>query len=71
MKIRPVGAELFHADRRTNIDDEANSHFFAIFRRRLINVGVEVIYKKISRLLKEALHRHFINPLKTKRTCFI
>ena len=24
MKIRPVGAELFHADRRT---DEANSRF--------------------------------------------
>jgi hypothetical protein len=26
MKIRPVGAELFHADRRTYIH-EANSHF--------------------------------------------
>ena len=27
MKIRPVGAELFHADRRTDGHDEANSRF--------------------------------------------
>jgi hypothetical protein len=27
MKSRPVGAELFHADGRTNIHDEANSRF--------------------------------------------
>ena len=27
MKIRAVGAELFHADRRTHEHDEANSHF--------------------------------------------
>jgi len=27
MKIRLVGAELFHADRRTDRDDETNSHF--------------------------------------------
>jgi len=27
MKIRPVLAELFHADRRTNRHDEANSSF--------------------------------------------
>jgi len=27
MKIRPVGAELFHADRRTDGHDEANSDF--------------------------------------------
>jgi len=27
MKIRPLGAELFHADRRTERHDEANSHF--------------------------------------------
>jgi len=26
MKIRPVGAELFHADRQTDRHDEANSH---------------------------------------------
>ena len=26
MKIRPVGAELFHADRQTDGRDEANSH---------------------------------------------
>jgi hypothetical protein len=33
IKIRPVGAELFHADGRTH--DEANSRFFAILRTRL------------------------------------
>ena len=27
MKIHPVGAELFHADGRTNRHDEANSRF--------------------------------------------
>jgi hypothetical protein len=27
MKIRPVGAELFHADRRMDRHDEANSPF--------------------------------------------
>jgi hypothetical protein len=33
MKIRPVGAELFHADEQTDRHDEANS--FAILRKRL------------------------------------
>jgi hypothetical protein len=33
IKIRPVGAELFHADRRTDGHDEANSHF-SQFRER-------------------------------------
>ena len=27
MKIRPVGTELLHADRRTDTHDEANSRF--------------------------------------------
>ena len=27
MKIRPVGAELFHADGRTDAQDETNSRF--------------------------------------------
>ena len=27
MQIRPVGAELFHADRQRDRHDEANSHF--------------------------------------------
>jgi len=27
MKIFPVGAELFYVDRRTDGNDEANSHF--------------------------------------------
>jgi hypothetical protein len=35
MKIRLVGAELFHADRQTGRHDEANSRIFAILRTRL------------------------------------
>jgi len=31
MKIRPVGAEMFHADGRT--DEEANSHFSQVCER--------------------------------------
>jgi hypothetical protein len=34
MKIRPVEVKLFHADRKTDRHDEANSHFFAILRTR-------------------------------------
>jgi hypothetical protein len=37
MKIRPVGAEVLHADRqtdgRTNRLDEANSHFSPFHKR--------------------------------------
>jgi hypothetical protein len=35
MKIRRVRAVLFHADRRTERHDEANSRAFAILRKRL------------------------------------
>jgi hypothetical protein len=35
MKIRPVGAELFHADIRTDIQDEANSRFWQFCERAL------------------------------------
>jgi hypothetical protein len=33
IKIRPVGAELFHADRRTDGHDEANSRFSQFYER--------------------------------------
>jgi len=33
MKIRPVGAELFHADGQKDRDDEANSNFSQFFER--------------------------------------
>jgi hypothetical protein len=33
MKIRSLGAELFHADRRTDRHDEANSRFPRFFER--------------------------------------
>jgi hypothetical protein len=32
VKIRPVGADLFNADRRTGRHEEANSRIFAILR---------------------------------------
>ena len=38
MKIHPVGAELFHADRH----DEVNSHYWQILRKRLKLVSVIV-----------------------------
>ena len=41
IKIRPVGAEVFNADRQTDGrkegHDEANSRFFSIFRTSLTN----------------------------------
>jgi len=33
IKIRPVGAELFHADGRTDGHKEANSHFSQFWER--------------------------------------
>ena len=33
MKIRRVGAELFHADRQTDRYDESNTHFLQFFER--------------------------------------
>ena len=44
MKIRPVGAELFHADRRRNRHDEANSRFSHILRKRLKRNGANKDY---------------------------
>ena len=35
MKIRPVGAEMFHAYGQTGRHDETDSHFFALLRTRL------------------------------------
>jgi len=36
MKIRPEGAELFHADRRMDRHDKVNSRFSQNLRTRLI-----------------------------------
>jgi hypothetical protein len=38
MKIRPVGVELFHADERKYIHDEANSRFLQFYETHLITV---------------------------------
>ena len=39
MKIRPVTADLFHADRQTDRHDESNSRF-AILRMSLKKEGI-------------------------------
>ena len=41
MKIRPVGAQLFHADGRTDRRDEANSRFSQLCERasKLLDMG--------------------------------
>jgi len=36
MKIRPVAAELFHADGQTNRHDEATNRFLQFLQMRLI-----------------------------------
>jgi len=51
MKIRSVGAQLFHADGRTDRRDEANSWLFATSRTRL-----KMTQKITVRSLKASTH---------------
>ena len=44
MKIRSVGAEVFHADGQTDRHEEANSRFPQIARRRLKTVRIVILY---------------------------
>ena len=44
MKIRPLEAELFHADGRTDRHDEANKSLFAILRTRLKAMQLDVAH---------------------------
>jgi hypothetical protein len=46
MKIRPVGAELLHADRRRNRHDEANSRF-SQFCERAWKVNDEDFFEQV------------------------
>ena len=43
MKIRPLGAELLHADRQTDRYDESNSSFSQFLRTLLTRCGGRVI----------------------------
>ena len=47
MKIHPVGAELFHVDRQTDRNDEANSHFcgFTNEPTKLLNILISNFVK--------------------------
>ena len=47
MKIRPVGAELLHADRRT---EEANDHFLWFCKRALKDKTFGLNYQSSHRL---------------------
>ena len=49
MKIRPVGAELFHAEGRTNRRDEAHNHFPRVCERnQKSNYNSWLLYSKIT-----------------------
>jgi len=50
MKIRPVGAELFHADWQTY--DEAISHLFAILQTRVKTAYAALSYDHIYKCIK-------------------
>jgi hypothetical protein len=50
MKIRPVGAELFHADGRTDGHDETKS-FFVILRTRLQTKILNLVGNKCNVIL--------------------
>jgi len=54
MKIRPVGAELFHADRRAKRHDEANSHCHS-FANTPKNAGTRICTEKKNWNLKPIL----------------
>ena len=47
MKIRPVGAELFHADGRMDRHDEFNSHFLQFYE------GAYKVHRNITRNFME------------------
>jgi hypothetical protein len=51
MKIRPVEAELFHAEGQTKRHDEANSQFSQILRKRLklIKLSWSTFQKNVAR----------------------
>jgi hypothetical protein len=51
MKLGPVAAELFHADRRTDLHDEANSSFSEFCERALKNPNQPMVGKKIISVL--------------------
>jgi hypothetical protein len=61
MKIRQVGADLFHADRRTDRHEEANSRFLqssclhraSIVSKTLFIVPTDAHYYKIIEMLKQ------------------
>ena len=52
MKIRPVGAELLHADRRMDGYDELNTRFCVILRTRLKNT--ESFFIQVLKLSRNA-----------------
>jgi len=60
MKIRPAGAELFHADGKADRHNEANSRFSQILRTRL-RKGILKAYFSLT--LHEFLSLNYITSL--------
>jgi hypothetical protein len=48
MKIRPVGAEFFHADRITDRYDAANNHFLQLRTKAVLSVSDSIYTEVIS-----------------------
>jgi hypothetical protein len=55
MKIRPVGAEFFHANGQTDRHDEANSRFFAIGRTRLKKYATYILITVVQDVTHNAI----------------
>jgi len=72
MKIRPVGPELFHADRGTDEHarhDNANSSFFAILRERLTKCATNSVRATI--IKRGKTKRHIDNVRKLYEQCSV
>jgi hypothetical protein len=80
MEIPPVRAELFHADRRTDGHDEANSRFSQLCEKRLIeklhsmfhDVNLNKQTNKLIKILRiyEAPSKSLIPGTLYNETCF-
>jgi hypothetical protein len=66
MKVRPVGAELFHAekqaDRQTDRHDEADSHFSKFWERALTNKYKRTQWRTIHLMDKQELKWETLLP---------
>jgi hypothetical protein len=67
MKIRPVGANMCHADRRTKKHDEANSRFSTILQSGIQTNGgpapqVLAVVMLLSLFIENKKQKHWLIP---------